>query len=94
LNPGRNGIDYFIIHNLPNEAVEILLEILNDILRSRVFPDDWKKYRVFFIPKKDKTNLRPISMASCVCMCKVLLLVAGICGCGRGVIPSLAGLGE
>jgi hypothetical protein len=51
---------------LPNEALEILLEIYKDILRARVFPDDWKKYKVFFIPKSDKTNVRPISMASCV----------------------------
>jgi hypothetical protein len=27
-----------------------------------------KKYRVFFILKRDKTNVRPISMASCVRM--------------------------
>ncbi|PNF30200.1 hypothetical protein B7P43_G08428 [Cryptotermes secundus] len=65
--PGRDGIDYAIIRNLPKEALEILLEIYNDILRARVFPDDWKKYRVFFIPKPDKTSVRPISLASCVC---------------------------
>jgi hypothetical protein len=41
---------------LPNAALEILLEIYNNILRARVFPDDWKKY----ILKNDKTNLRPI----------------------------------
>jgi hypothetical protein len=39
-SPGRDGIDYLIIRNLPNEALEILLEIYNDILRVRVFPDD------------------------------------------------------
>jgi hypothetical protein len=32
-----------------------------------VFPDDWKKYTEFFIPKREKMNVRPISMASCVC---------------------------
>jgi hypothetical protein len=42
---------------LPNEALEILLEIYNDILRPKVFPDDWK-YIVFFIPKHDKTNVK------------------------------------
>jgi hypothetical protein len=40
---GRDEIDYLIIRNLPNEALEILLEIYNDILRARVFPDNWKK---------------------------------------------------
>jgi hypothetical protein len=51
----------------PNEALEILLELYNDILGARVFQDDWKTYRVFFILKRDKTNVRLISMASCVC---------------------------
>jgi hypothetical protein len=60
---GRDGIDYFIIRNLPNVALEILLEIYNNILRAIMFPDDWEKY----IPKNDKTNVRPISLASCVC---------------------------
>jgi hypothetical protein len=31
---------------LPKEALEIFLEINKDILRARVFPDDWKKYRI------------------------------------------------
>jgi hypothetical protein len=60
-------MEYLIIHNLPNEALEILLEIYKDILKARVFLDDWKNYRVFFIPKRDKTNVRPLSMTSCVC---------------------------
>jgi hypothetical protein len=64
--PGRHGIEYRIIRNLPNEASEILLEIYNDTLRARVFPDDWKRCRVFFILKSNKTNVRPISVASCV----------------------------
>jgi hypothetical protein len=38
-SPGRNGVDYLIIRNLPYEALEILLEIY-DILRARVFPDN------------------------------------------------------
>jgi hypothetical protein len=66
LSSGQDGVDYLIIRNLPNEALEILLEICNDSLRAKVFPDDWKKYSVFFVPKIDKTNVRPISMASCV----------------------------
>jgi hypothetical protein len=66
-SPGQDGTEYLIIRILPNEALEILLEMYNDILRARVFPDDWKKYRVFFIPKRDKMNVRPTSTASCVC---------------------------
>jgi hypothetical protein len=66
-SPGRDGIDYLIICSLTNEALEILNKIYNDILRARMFPDNWNKYKVFFTPKRDKTNVRPISMASCVC---------------------------
>jgi hypothetical protein len=41
-SPERDGIDCLIIRNLPNEASDILTEIYNDILRARVFPDNWK----------------------------------------------------
>jgi hypothetical protein len=64
---GWDGIEYLIMRNMPNEALEILLEICNDILRANVFPDDRKKYRVVFISKRNKMNVRLISMASCVC---------------------------
>jgi hypothetical protein len=46
---GRDGIFYLIIRNLPNEALEILIEIYNDILRATLFPDDWKKCRVLYL---------------------------------------------
>jgi hypothetical protein len=54
-SPEWDGKDHLIIRNLPNEDLEILLGIYNDILRARVLPNDWKKYRVFFILKRDKT---------------------------------------
>jgi hypothetical protein len=47
---GRDGTDYLIIRNLSNEVLEILLEIYNDILRARVFPDDWKKIESIVYP--------------------------------------------
>jgi hypothetical protein len=51
-NPRLHEIDYLIIRNLPNEALEIPLEMYDDILRARVFPEDWNKYRAFFILKR------------------------------------------
>lgn len=36
LSPGHDEIDYLIILNLPNEGLEILLEIYNHILRARM----------------------------------------------------------
>jgi hypothetical protein len=38
-SPGWDGIDYLVIRNLPNEALEILLEIYNAILKAKVLPD-------------------------------------------------------
>jgi hypothetical protein len=43
---GWDGIGYHIMRKLPNEALEILLEIYNDTFRAMVFPDDWEKYSV------------------------------------------------
>jgi hypothetical protein len=40
--------------NLPNEALEILLEIYNDILRPRVFPGDWKNIKYCLSLKETK----------------------------------------
>jgi hypothetical protein len=42
---------------VPNEALEISLEIYNDTLRARLFPHDWKEYRIFSIPKKNKRTV-------------------------------------
>jgi hypothetical protein len=77
-SPGRDGIDYLIIRNFSNGALEILLETYKNILRARAFPDDWKKYGVFFIPKNDKTNIRNIPSASCVCKVLERLINVGI----------------
>jgi hypothetical protein len=46
--------------------LENLLEIYNNILRGRVFPDEWKECKVSFIPKMEKMIVTPISVASCV----------------------------
>jgi hypothetical protein len=42
-SPGRDGINYLILRNFPNEVLETLLEIYNDISRASVFSEDWKK---------------------------------------------------
>jgi hypothetical protein len=57
-------ITYLIIRNMPNEALEISLEIYNDI--EQECSQTSGKNTVFFIPKRDKTNVRPISMTSFV----------------------------
>ena len=39
--------------------------MLSEIIESRIFPPDWNKFSIFFIPKKDSTKFRPISLAQC-----------------------------
>lgn len=65
-SPGLDGIDYTIIVALPTNAKSLLLNILNRIFITHTFPDEWRKYLVFFIPKQDDTKFRPISLASCI----------------------------
>jgi hypothetical protein len=36
-SPEQDEIDYLIIHNSRNEALEILLEIYNDILMEKIY---------------------------------------------------------
>lgn len=70
-SPKLDGIDYKIIRALPNNAKEILLIVFNRIFIFHSFPDEWKKFLVFFIPKQRKNlKFRPISLVSC--LCKVL----------------------
>ena len=67
---GINCTNYLIISRLPAEAKNFLLDLYNDILDSRSFPEEWRKYEIFFIPKGDGLKYRPISLAPC--LCKVL----------------------
>jgi hypothetical protein len=61
------GWDYLIIHNLPKGSFRKYGKIYNNILRARVFSDNWKKCRTFSIPKNYKTNEKPVSLASHTC---------------------------
>lgn len=65
--PGMDRIDYRIIKELPKLGKRTLLNIYNLILKSGEFPNDWRKYRVFFIPKSGGRGFRPISLSSCLC---------------------------
>lgn len=63
--PGEDGVDYCILRALPKEFKECLLHIYNEILETGSFPAEWKRFGVFFIPKKDSNKFRPISLAQC-----------------------------
>lgn len=45
---------------------EILLDIYNTVWSLNSFPEDWRKYQVFFIDKVGKEKVRPIALSSCV----------------------------
>lgn len=62
-SPGMDGIDYFLISQIPLEYKYLLLDMLNKIYFSGDFPSEWHDFLVFFIPKKDKNKYRPISLA-------------------------------
>ncbi|XP_046685840.1 uncharacterized protein LOC124371531, partial [Homalodisca vitripennis] len=70
-SPGADGITYSLIKKLPPEALDILLNLYNNIWNGIMdFPDSWKKFKVVALlkPGKDKdneTSYRPISLIPC-----------------------------
>ena len=64
---GPDDIHYQILKHLPANALETLLNILNDIWITGKFPKDWSKATIIPIPKPNKddteaTNYRPIAL--------------------------------
>lgn len=43
-----------------------LLKIFNECWKKEKLLDQWKEYGVFFIDKKNKQKVRPISISSCI----------------------------
>ena len=69
---GPDDIHYQILKHLSPDALEILVNIMNEIWCTGKFPEDWHKAVIIPIPKpgKDKTeatNYRPIALTSCIC---------------------------
>ena len=72
---GPDDIHYQILKHLPSDALETLLNIMNEMWRTGKSPEDWHKAVIIPIPKpgKDKTestNYRPIALTSCICKTK------------------------
>ena len=70
--PGPDGIHNNLLKHLPEDALQILREILNRIWTSADFPQQWRAATVIPIPtpNKDHTDLlsyRPIALTSCLC---------------------------
>ncbi|KAG0445147.1 hypothetical protein HPB47_019188, partial [Ixodes persulcatus] len=60
-----------MLKNLPRNYIDVLLDQINQAWKSDNIPHEWKTAEVIPIPKPGKppteiTNLRPISIISCV----------------------------
>lgn len=60
------GLIFLIISNLPISILNPLLDTFNNLLAAGEFPDAWREFLVFFIPKSTAGKFRPISLASCL----------------------------
>jgi len=69
---GPDDIHYQILKHLPPNAVNTLLQALNNIWFAGNFPRSWRTSTVIPIPKpakdaSDPNNYRPIALTSCLC---------------------------
>lgn len=65
-SPGADQIDYEIIETLPESHLQFLLDILNELLCTVLFPPSWHQSLMYLIPKNSPGKYRPISLTSCI----------------------------
>ena len=58
-------ISFKIIAKLSEFVKRMLLNVYNDVIHMGNFPEEWRNYLCFFIPKANSNKIRPISMSSC-----------------------------
>ncbi|XP_077276971.1 uncharacterized protein LOC143905419 [Temnothorax americanus] len=63
-SPGPDLIGYHLLKLLPDSARFKLLDIFNLIIRDGSYPSQWRRFDVILIPKPNKVDFRPISLAS------------------------------
>lgn len=68
--PGPDGVHNKALRNLDSPSISALTDYFNECWLRGPLPPEWKEAKVVFIPKSGKplllTNLRPISLTSCV----------------------------
>lgn len=68
--PGPDGVSNKSLRNLDAKSVAALTQCANECWRSGHIPQEWRHAKLVFIPKPGKkmdiTNLRPISLTSCL----------------------------
>lgn len=66
-SPDLDEIDYMIISHLFSRARSFLLDLYNKFFCQQAYPESWKEFMVFFIPKDEsRKKFRPISLSSCL----------------------------
>ncbi|KAG6453577.1 hypothetical protein O3G_MSEX008208 [Manduca sexta] len=71
-SPGIDNISYSMIKKLPENGIDILVQLFNQFLVSAFVPIQWRKISIVPIPKPGRdplsiSALRPISLISCMC---------------------------
>ena len=55
---GPDDIHYQILKHLSPDALETLLNIMNEIWHTGKFPEDWHKAVIFLYPNRERTRRR------------------------------------
>jgi len=65
---GLDNISPLILKNLPDIATELLLSILNKLIKAHKIPSSWTEFKVIPIPKAHSNiSFRPIALSSALC---------------------------
>ena len=64
-SPGLDKVSFEVILHLPEPSLNLLLQILNAIFDGQLFPDSWRNFLIFLLPKTTRRKFRPIALASC-----------------------------
>lgn len=92
--PGPDNIHNKALRNLDDQSIAELTEYFNECWLRGILPPQWKEAKVVFIPKPGKplltSNLRPISLTSCVGKLMEHVLQTRLCQYleGKNLLPA------
>lgn len=59
--PGIDGVNYEVLHHLPTNYRQLLLDIFNEMYRDDEYPDSWKQSFIHLAAKSDGDS-RPLAL--------------------------------
>jgi len=70
--PGEDEINYVMLRNISDNALQLLIRVYNKVWCEGVFPSRWREAIILPFPKPNKpehlvSSFRPIALTSCVC---------------------------